>query len=63
MTHGRARLARLGDAVGAVWAPGGQPRVVFAFTIADGRVTAIELVADPDRIARLAPAPLETPPE
>jgi RNA polymerase sigma-70 factor (ECF subfamily) len=53
---GRARVARLalvdGDP-GAVWSQGGQPRVVFGFTITDGRIVAIELVADPERLARL----------
>src|SRR4051794_17803811 len=51
---GRARAARaaLVDGVpGAVWAVGGRPTVVFAFAIEDGRVSAIELLADPDRLA------------
>ena len=29
----------------------GQPKVVFAFTIADGTVTAIDLIADPDLLS------------
>jgi RNA polymerase sigma-70 factor (ECF subfamily) len=37
--------------VHAVWAQGGQPRVVFAFTITDGSVVAIDLVADPTACA------------
>ncbi len=52
---GRARFARpalVDGAAGAVWAPGGRPRVVFAFTIAGGRITGIELVADPERLRR-----------
>jgi hypothetical protein len=47
---GRARFARpalVEGAVGAVWAPGGRPRVVFAFTVSDGRVADIRLLADP----------------
>ena len=51
---GRARAAQLalidGEA-GLVWAPGGTPRVVFAFTVADGRITGIELIADPQDLA------------
>jgi RNA polymerase sigma-70 factor (ECF subfamily) len=50
---GRARAARraLIDGVpGLVWAPGGDPRVVFSFTVVEGVITAIDLVADPDRI-------------
>jgi hypothetical protein len=33
---------------------------VFAFTITDGRVTAIELVADPDRLGALDVTALES---
>jgi len=50
---GRARAARLALVDGApalVWAPGGEPRVVFGFTVAEGRIAAIELVADPARL-------------
>lgn len=53
---GRAREARtaLVDGVpGAVWEKGGRPAVVFRFTVADGLVTAIELVADAERLAGL----------
>ncbi len=53
---GRARVARpaLVDGVpGAVWAPGGRPRVVFTFTISDDKITAIEILADPGRLAQL----------
>jgi RNA polymerase sigma factor (sigma-70 family) len=48
-----ARLALINGAAGAVWAPGGKPRGAFAFTVANGRVVAIELVADPERLGRL----------
>jgi len=53
---GRARAARLAlvdGVVGAVWARGGRPRVVFGFTVAGGKVVAIDLVADPERLSRL----------
>jgi ketosteroid isomerase-like protein len=53
---GRARVARpalVDGAVGLVWAQGGQPRVVFALTIAADKIAAIELVADPERIRAL----------
>jgi RNA polymerase sigma-70 factor (ECF subfamily) len=53
---GRARVAQLAlvdGAVGAVWAPGGRPRVVFGFTITAGRIVAIELLADPARLGQL----------
>jgi RNA polymerase sigma-70 factor (ECF subfamily) len=48
-----ARPALVDGAAGAVWAPGGQPRVAFGFTIADGRVVEIELLADPERLRQL----------
>jgi RNA polymerase sigma-70 factor (ECF subfamily) len=53
---GRARVAQpalVDGAVGLVWAPGGRPRVVFDLTIRGGRITAIELVADAERLDRL----------
>lgn len=53
---GRAQAARpalIAGVPGAVWAPGGTPRVVFGFTIRNARVVAIELAADPERINRL----------
>jgi RNA polymerase sigma-70 factor (ECF subfamily) len=48
-----ARLALIDGAVGAVWAPGGEPRAVFSFTIIDGKIAAIELLADPARLSQL----------
>lgn len=50
-----ARPAHMRGAVGAVWAPGGQPRVAFVFTVAQGKVVAIDLVADPERLRQLDP--------
>ncbi len=53
---GRARAAQpaLVDGVaGLVWAFGGRPKVVFDFTIADGRIVEIHLLADEDELARL----------
>jgi RNA polymerase sigma factor (sigma-70 family) len=53
---GRARaaqLALLNGVVGAVWAPEGQPRAAFNFTVEDGRIVGIDLVADPERIREL----------
>jgi RNA polymerase sigma factor (sigma-70 family) len=51
---GRARAARLVlvDGVpGAVWSLRGAPQVVFAFTVEDGVVTAIDLLAAPETLA------------
>jgi len=53
---GRARAAQpalVNGAVGLVWAPGGRPRVAFGFTITRGKIVAIDLVADPERLRQL----------
>jgi len=53
---GRARAAQpalVNGAPGLVWAPGGRARVVFAFTIANGRIVEIDLIADRERVRRL----------
>ena len=47
------RPALIDGAPGAVWTYRGETRVVFAFTITGGTITAIELIADPEHIARL----------
>ena len=35
------------------WTPAGRPRVVYSFTTAEDGITAIDLVADPDRVRRM----------
>jgi RNA polymerase sigma factor (sigma-70 family) len=53
---GRARAAQLAlidGAAGVVWAPGGQPRVAFAFTLVDDRIVAIDMVGDAARLGLL----------
>jgi RNA polymerase sigma factor (sigma-70 family) len=53
---GRARAAKLAlvdGLAGVVWASGGRPRVVFDFTVADGKVVAIEMLADPESLGQL----------
>jgi RNA polymerase sigma-70 factor (ECF subfamily) len=53
---GRARTAQpalLDGAAGAVWAPGGQVRVAFAFTIVEGKITGIEILADQERLRQM----------
>jgi RNA polymerase sigma-70 factor, ECF subfamily len=53
---GRARAAQpalVDGAVGAVWAPGGRPRMVFGFTITRGKIVAIDILADPERLGQL----------
>ena len=52
-----AKIATLDGRPGAVWAPGGKPRVAFRFTIEEmptgTRITGIELLADPETLVRL----------
>lgn len=51
---GRARGARpalANGAAGALWMPGGNPRVVFRFTSRDGKIVAIDLIATRQQIA------------
>ena len=54
--RGRARAAQqalVDGAAGAAWAPGGDPRAVFGFVIANGKIVEMEVIADPARIAEL----------
>ncbi|HMB91482.1 MAG TPA: sigma-70 family RNA polymerase sigma factor [Rhodothermales bacterium] len=45
-----AQVTLVNGAVGLVWAPGGRPHVVIRFTITDGKIVEIDLVADPERL-------------
>jgi RNA polymerase sigma-70 factor (ECF subfamily) len=38
---------------GAAWVAGGKPRVVFHFTIANGKIVAIDVLADPEVLGRI----------
>jgi hypothetical protein len=48
-----AQPALVNGAAAAVWAPGGQPRVVFDFTIIRGKIVEITLLADPEPLRQL----------
>jgi RNA polymerase sigma-70 factor, ECF subfamily len=53
---GRARAARaavVDGVAGALWSVGGRPRVAFGFTVVDGVVVEIELMAEPATLERL----------
>ncbi len=51
---GRSQLALVDGEVGIVFAPAGRLQVVLAFTVgATGQITAIDVIADPDRLRRL----------
>jgi RNA polymerase sigma factor (sigma-70 family) len=47
----------VGGVPAAVWRQAGAVRVIFAFTTAGDRITGIEMIADPDRLAALDVAP------
>jgi RNA polymerase sigma-70 factor (ECF subfamily) len=55
----QSHLALVDGTPGLVFAPEGQPQVVLAFEIsAAGKITAIDVIADPDRLQRLRLADL-----
>jgi RNA polymerase sigma-70 factor (ECF subfamily) len=47
------RPALVNGAAGAVVAPGGQPFSVMAFTVRNGKIVAIDALADPERLRQL----------
>jgi hypothetical protein len=47
------RPALVNGAVGVVVAPGGRPFVVMGFTVAHGKIVAIDALADPARLREL----------
>jgi RNA polymerase sigma factor (sigma-70 family) len=53
-----ARPALIDGVPGMMWAQGGEIRVVFDFTIVGRKITAIELIADPEQLAQLDVMPL-----
>jgi RNA polymerase sigma-70 factor (ECF subfamily) len=48
-----ARLALIDGAPGAMWVAGGKPRVIFAVTVRNEKVVAIDLIADPARLDQM----------
>ena len=48
-----AQLALIDGAPGAVWAPGGRPRAIFAFRVIGTTIAEIEIVTDPSVVAAL----------
>jgi RNA polymerase sigma-70 factor (ECF subfamily) len=53
-----ARLALLDGEPGLIWTHRGEVRMAFAFTVVDGQVAGIELIADPGRLAAMGVEPL-----
>ena len=54
-----ARPALVGGRAGAAWAPGGRTLVAYVFTVADGTITVIDRVANPERLRELDPVILD----
>ena len=53
---GRARVARpalIDGAPGLVWSQGGHPRIAFDFIVENGRIVAIDLIGDPERLQEM----------
>jgi RNA polymerase sigma factor (sigma-70 family) len=50
-----ARPALVNGTAGYIAAPGGRVAAVLAFTVVDGRIHRIDILADPDRLAALLP--------
>ena len=53
-----ARLALLDGEPGLIWTHRGEVRMAFAFTVVDGHVAGIELIADAGRLAAMGVEPL-----
>ncbi len=61
---GRARAARvalLDGVAGLVWSQGGTTKVAFDFSVIDGAITAIEMIADADVLEEMSIANLPRP--
>ena len=53
------RPVLVNGAAGVVVAPEGRPFSVMGFTVADGRIVAIDAITDPERLSRIDLAFLE----
>ncbi|MFB7267717.1 RNA polymerase subunit sigma-70, partial [Streptomyces nojiriensis] len=54
-----ARAALVNGVPGVVAMAEGRPLSVMAFTIRDGRITALDILTDPERLARIDPSVLD----
>jgi len=54
-----AQRVLVNGAAGVVSAPDGRPFALLAFTVSEGRIVEINILADPDRLARLDLPPLD----
>ena len=56
--RGAVGCALLDGEPGLIWTYRGEVRMAFAFTVLDGHVTDVELIADPARLAGMGVEPL-----
>jgi RNA polymerase sigma factor (sigma-70 family) len=74
-THGAEAVARatvgrtwgaqpglIDGAVGLVWPPGGRTKIAFCFAIIGGRIAAINMIADPERVGEFDITPVDDGP-
>jgi RNA polymerase sigma-70 factor (ECF subfamily) len=59
MPHAELRPALVNGAAGVVVVVQGRPFAVMGFTVVDGKIVAIDAIADPDRVRRVAAAVLD----
>ncbi len=52
----RAHPAVIDGVPGVLVMMAGRPVMVMAFTVADGAITAIRMMSDPDRLAQVVPS-------
>jgi RNA polymerase sigma factor (sigma-70 family) len=55
------RPALLGGMPGLVWMLRGEPQVAFGFTVVNGLITRIDLIADPERLREMDVVPVRRP--
>ncbi|WP_189232497.1 sigma-70 family RNA polymerase sigma factor [Streptomyces flaveolus] len=51
--NAEARMVRVNDSLGLVSVVDGRPQSVLTVTVADGRITGLYILADPDRLTRM----------
>lgn len=51
--HAMLRPVLINGIAAPAWLDCGTPRAVFSFTVTDGKITAIDILADPDLLGQL----------
>jgi RNA polymerase sigma-70 factor (ECF subfamily) len=53
-----ASLALINGSVGSTWISGGKPRVAFAFTVSNGKITEIDIIMNPNDLNEIEVKPI-----